>query len=201
MIELLIGAFLLLLVWLAIAKTYRKDSEPPKFTEPRPSQRIHQGFKPKKRALEPTGYYTGDHLTRTNGVDHAPPPPFPVSMIVEGPAYVIDGDTIRIGNTKIRLAGIDAPELDRPWGQKSKWAMVRICKGHIIRAELTGDTSYDRLVGTCFLPDGTDIGAEIIKVGLALDGGFYSEGKYRHLEPAGVRRKIKPLGNQAGPRS
>lgn len=201
MIELAIGAFLILVVWLAVAKGYRNNSDPPRSGAPRPPQRTPQGTEPGKRELEPTGYYTGDHLTRTNGIDHASPPPFPISMIIEGPAYVIDGDTIRIGKTKIRLAGIDAPELDRPWGQKSKWHMVRICKGHTIRVELTGDTSYDRLVGTCFLPDGTDIGAEIVKVGLALDGGFYSQGKYRHLEPAGVRRKIRPFGNQAGPRS
>lgn len=151
--------------------------------------------------MGPDGYRAGDHLTRTNGVDHAPPPPFPISMMLSGRAHVIDGDTIRIGKIKVRLAGIDAPELDRPWGQKSKWEMVRICKGQDITVELTGDTSYDRLVGTCYLPDGTDIGAEIIKAGLALDGGFYSEGKYRHLEPAGIRRKLRPFGNQARPRS
>jgi endonuclease YncB( thermonuclease family) len=117
-------------------------------------------------------------------------------MLLEGPAHVIDGDTIVVRKIKVRLAGIDAPELDRPWGQKSKWEMVRLCKGHMIRVELTGDTSYDRLVGTCYLPDGTDIGAKIVQAGLALDGGYYSEGKYRHLEPSGVRRKLKPNGNR-----
>lgn len=201
MVELLIGIVIILAIWIAIKKTSRDDTRPePRKRQP-PFHHRQQDAKPRRRSLEPSGYYTGDHLTRTNGIDHAPPPPFPVSMLIEGRAYVIDGDTIRIGKTKIRLAGIDAPELDRPWGQKSKWEMIRICKGHRIRVELTGDTSYDRLVGTCFLPDGTDIGAEIVKAGLALDGGYYSKGKYRHLEPAGVRRKIRPFGNQAGPRS
>ncbi|MDW4500433.1 thermonuclease family protein [Sulfitobacter sp. D35] len=122
--------------------------------------------------------------------DCPPPPPIPPSRRIEGRAYVIDGDTIRIDRIKIRLAGIDAPELHQPWGQKSKWAMVRICKGQTIRAELTGETSYDRLVGTCYLPDGRDIGAELIKLGLALDWELFTGGKYRHLEPPGVRRKI-----------
>ncbi|WP_420013383.1 thermonuclease family protein [Tateyamaria sp.] len=89
------------------------------------------------------------------------------------------------------MAGIDAPELNQPWGQKSKWEMVKICKGQAIRVELTGETSYDRLVGTCYLPDDRDIGAEIIKAGLALDGGHFSKGKYRHLEPAGIRKKLR----------
>lgn len=126
--------------------------------------------------------------------DHAPPPPIPASRQIRGRAHVIDGDTIAIERIKIRLAGIDAPELDQPWGQKSKWAMVGLCKGQTIRVELTGETSYDRLVGTCYLPDGRDIGAEIIKQGLALDGGYYSKGKYRHLEPDGVRQKLKFYG-------
>ncbi|WP_420861409.1 thermonuclease family protein [Algirhabdus cladophorae] len=126
---------------------------------------------------------------------HAPPPPIPSSRKLKGKAYIIDGDTIVIHKIKIRLAGIDAPELDQPWGQKSKWEMVKICKGQVIDVELTGETSYDRLVGTCFLPDGRDIGAEIIKAGLALDGGHFSKGKYRHLEPDGVRQRLKRYGH------
>jgi endonuclease YncB( thermonuclease family) len=108
---------------------------------------------------------------------------------------VIDGDTIVVSKIKVRLAGIDAPELDQPWGQKSKWEMVRICKGQVLRVELTGETSYDRLVGTCYLPDGRDIGAEIVKAGLALDGGHFSKGKYRHLEQPDMRAKLKRYGN------
>ncbi|MFV2036701.1 MAG: thermonuclease family protein, partial [Paracoccaceae bacterium] len=79
---------------------------------------------------------------------------------------MIDGDTIVINRIKIRLAGIDAPELDRPWGQKSKWSLVRICKGKLITATLNGERSHDRLVGTCCLPDGRDIAAELVRQGL-----------------------------------
>tara|TARA_B110000977_G_scaffold126422_1_gene161670 strand:- start:1430 stop:2029 length:600 start_codon:yes stop_codon:yes gene_type:complete len=165
-------------------------------TRPVQKRRSQSQRRPRQEPQSAGDYNDEDHLTCTNGIDHAAPPHFPLSMLLEGPAHVIDGDTIIVRKIKIRLAGIDAPKLDRPWGQKSKWEMVRICKGHSIRVELTGDTSYDRLVGTCYLPDGTDIGAEIIKAGLALDGGYYSEGNYRHLEPAGIRRKLKPYGNQ-----
>ncbi len=129
---------------------------------------------------------------------HAPPPHIPSSKTIVGRAWVIDGDTIAINRIKIRLAGIDAPELNQPWGQKSKWKMVNICKGKTIHVELSGETSYDRLVGTCYLPDGTDIGAEIIKAGLALDGSYYSKGKYLHLEPEGVRQQLKFYGLAQG---
>lgn len=110
---------------------------------------------------------------------------------LRGRAWVIDGDTIAIDRIKIRLAGIDAPELDEPWGQKSKWEMVRLCKGQIVTARLTGEMSYDRMVGTCYLDDGRDLGAELIKAGLALDFAHFSGGKYRHLETTELRRKLR----------
>ena len=108
---------------------------------------------------------------------------------ITGHCYVVDGDTIRIGNVNIRLAGIDAPELEHPWGQKAKWELVALCKGHKVRAELEPELSYDRVVATCYLPDGRDLGAEMVKVGLALDWPKFSGGKYSSLEPDGARKK------------
>lgn len=110
--------------------------------------------------------------------------------VIKGRCWVIDGDTIVIDNTHIRLAGIDAPELDHPWGQQSKWAMVKLCKGQTITARIKPEMSYDRIVAECFLPDGRDLAAELVKAGLALDWPKFSGGKYRHLEPADARRKL-----------
>lgn len=106
-----------------------------------------------------------------------------------GKCYVVDGDTIRIGKVSLRLAGIDAPELEHPWGKKAKWELVRLCKGQIITAEIEPEMSYDRVVATCYLPDGRDLSAEMVRMGLALDWPKFSRGKYAHLEPEGVRRK------------
>lgn len=50
--------------------------------------------------------------------------------------------------------------------------------------------SYDRVVAECFLPDGRDLAAELVKAGLALDWPKFSGGKYRHLEPPDARRKL-----------
>ena len=47
---------------------------------------------------------------------------------VSGKCHVIDGDTIAIGKQKIRLAGIDAPELNKPYGKQAKWKMVEITR-------------------------------------------------------------------------
>ena len=63
-----------------------------------------------------------------------------------GYAHVIDGDTIKIRGMKIRLAGINAPELDQPYGVKSKYELVKIVKGKTVYVVLDGTTSYDRIV-------------------------------------------------------
>jgi micrococcal nuclease len=103
---------------------------------------------------------------------------------------VIDGDTIDISGTRIRLAGIDAPEMDHPYGKSAKWALVNLCKGQDIRAVFDGDLSHDRTVATCYLPDGRDLSAEMVKAGLAIDWPKFSRGKYSGLELPGIRRKL-----------
>jgi len=110
--------------------------------------------------------------------------------VLEGPAYVTDGDTITIQKTQVRLYGIDAPELHHPYGKTAKWAMVRLCKGHSIRAEITDEDEYGRTVAKCFLPDGRDLSEELVKQGLAIDWPKFSGGKYSNLEVAGIRKKL-----------
>ena len=110
--------------------------------------------------------------------------------VLEGPGYVIDGDTITIQKTQVRLYGIDAPELHHPYGKKAKWALVRLCKGHKIRAEITDEDEYGRTVAKCSLPDGRDLSEELVKQGLAIDWPKFSGGKYRNFEVAGIRKKL-----------
>ena len=112
------------------------------------------------------------------------------TTILKGRCWVIDGDTIVIDKVRIRLAGIDAPELEHPWGQKSKWALVELCRGKTITAQVRPEMSHDRVVAECFLPDGGDLAAELVQRGLALDWSKFSGGKYRHLEPPDARRKL-----------
>jgi endonuclease YncB( thermonuclease family) len=114
----------------------------------------------------------------------------PLPATILGKCRVIDGDTIQIKKVRIRLAGIDAPELDHWWGKKAKWELVALCKGQTITARIEPDISYDRAVATCFLPDGRDLSAEMVKKGLALDWPKFSDGKYASYEPDGVRKKL-----------
>ena len=109
---------------------------------------------------------------------------------IVGGCWVIDGDTIHIGSNKIRFQGINAPELDEPYGKQAKWALHKLVKGQTIRAIPNGEKSYDRIVAKCFLEDGTDIAAEMVKMGLALDLPNYPDADYRHLETPASRKKL-----------
>ena len=120
----------------------------------------------------------------------SPVPPPGTERVLQGRCWVVDGDTIVIGKVHIRLAGIDAPELDHPWGEKSKWALVELCRGKTITAHVRPEVSYDRVVADCYLPDGRDLSAEMVRCGLALDWPKFSGGKYRPLESADARRKL-----------
>lgn len=126
------------------------------------------------------------------------PPPFdaesaqklPSSTTLQGSAYVVDGDTVVIQKTQIRLFGIDAPEMDHPHGKNAKWALVNLCKGKTVRAEVTEQDVHGRTVAKCYLQDGRDLSAEMVKLGLAIDWPKFSGGMYSSMEVPGVRKKL-----------
>jgi len=169
---------LLRLIFRAIfRRTPAKPSRPPT------QRRAHDAYSPPSSPWQPTSRSSSPSRECTP----EPAPSHPSTLT--GKCYVIDGDTIQIGNVRLRLAGIDAPELDHPWGKKAKWELVRLCKGQTITARLEPSISYDRVVATCFLPDGRDLSAEMVQRGLALDWTRFSGGKYAHLEPEDARKK------------
>lgn len=103
---------------------------------------------------------------------------------------MIDGDTIVIQSVHFRLFGIDAPELEHPYGQTAKQALISLCKGRQVRAEVHDIDVHGRIVARCFLDDGRDLSAEMVKAGLAIDWPKFSGGRYSPLEVAGVRKKL-----------
>jgi micrococcal nuclease len=109
---------------------------------------------------------------------------------LRGTCFVVDGDTIVIGNHNIRLAGIDAPEMDHPYGKNAKWHLVKLTRGEKITAVFHGEQTHAREVATCYLADGRDLSAEMVKAGFAIDWPKFSGGKYRHLEVPDARKKM-----------
>lgn len=83
---------------------------------------------------------------------------------------VHDGDTITIlmeeKQVKVRLFGIDAPELKQPFGRKSKEFLASMIAGQIVKVEKNGNDRYGRTIGTIYL-DGADINAQVVENGYA----------------------------------
>ncbi len=144
---------------------------------------------PVQKRYEPLPPLSFETRVSTRVIVREEPAPV-VETVIRGPCWVIDGVTIVINKVHIRLAGIDAPELDHPWGQRAKWALVQMCKGQTVTARIRPELSYDRVVAECFLADGRDLAAELVRSGLALDWPKFSGGKYRHLEPEDARKRL-----------
>lgn len=109
---------------------------------------------------------------------------------LSGAAFVVDGDSLVINKMQIRLFGIDAPELNHPYGKNAKWALVSLCKGQMVRAEITAKDAFGRTVAKCYLQDGRDLSEEMVKLGLAIDWPKFSGGQYRSMEVPNARKKM-----------
>lgn len=100
----------------------------------------------------------------------------PGAPSVEGIARVLDGDTIEIAGTRIRLEGIDAPEGGQTcaragggtWrcGQTASAELQKLIGREQVRCESRGTDSYRRMLGICFVGS-TDLNAEMVRRGYA----------------------------------
>lgn len=102
---------------------------------------------------------------------------------ITGPAKVLDGDTIVVNGHRIRLYGIDAPELDQVFwyrgermasGPMAMAALEALISGVLVRCEPIEMDQYGRLVAKCFSSNGVDIGKRMVSAGWALAYRRYS---------------------------
>lgn len=107
----------------------------------------------------------------------------PITGDIKGQASVIDGDTLEIQGTRIRLHGIDAPESSQqcyrqgqPWkcGQWAAQALDTILKGKHLSCSKKG-SSYGRVVAVCHVIEtGQDIAQVMVRGGGAVAARKYS---------------------------
>ena len=93
---------------------------------------------------------------------------------------VLDGDTftLRGESRRIRVWGLDAPEWDQRGGSAATETLHGLISGKTLRCSVVDIDRYGRIVGQCFLPDGRDIAAEMIRSGAASEYCRYSRGFY-----------------------
>lgn len=93
---------------------------------------------------------------------------------------VLDGDTFTLKgqSRRIRVWGLDAPEWDHAGGSAATATMSGLIAGQTLRCQVLDMDRYGRVVAQCFLPDGRDVAAEMIRAGAATEYCRYSRGYY-----------------------
>ena len=76
--------------------------------------------------------------------------------------HVVDGDTFRYGTERVRLRGIDTPELNEPGGQAARLRLEELLRSGPVRIVPHGRDVYDRVVADVFV-DGQNV-AEMLQV-------------------------------------
>lgn len=110
---------------------------------------------------------------------------------------VIDGDTFVVTDLAvIRLWGVDAPEMDQPFGQEAKEALIKLLGHRRLTIEQKG-TSFRRLVARVHAGR-QDVALELLKQGLAWHDSRYAP-KQDNYARAEAEAKSQRLGVWSDP--
>lgn len=111
--------------------------------------------------------------------------------VLVGRASVVDGDTLEIQGSRIRLWGVDAVEssqscLDaqgQAWacGRRAAFALADFLGQRTVRCQEKDRDRYGRVVAVCSV-GGVEINRWLVEQGWALDYTRYSGGHYRQAE-------------------
>ena len=101
---------------------------------------------------------------------------------VSGLARAKDGDSLMVGDTEVRLFGIDAPEFDQSctrngqsWscGSAAADQLMRLVTGKDVRCSSMGTDQHGRTLGRCMVGQ-TDINRTMVATGYAVAYRHYS---------------------------
>ncbi len=96
---------------------------------------------------------------------------------------VVDGDTIKLGDVKIRFSGIDAPEINQTCvasegkvacGKISKNLLIEKVTNNKISCTDEGKDFYGRVLGECFV-NGESLSRYLVREGFAFAYRKYSD--------------------------
>lgn len=99
---------------------------------------------------------------------------------------VWDGDTIHLRSGgemyKIRLEGIDCPELDQAYGRKARQYTSNLVLGAKVKVVLRGKDQYKRWLGEVFTPGGISVNRALVQYGLAWQYYYNKDSKLTRLQ-------------------
>lgn len=110
--------------------------------------------------------------------------------------HVVDGDTIDVlynaNSYRIRLADIDCPEDDQPFGDSATKFVSDLCLSKLVTVENKGEWDmYGRLIATIIVRDTLNVNLALVKMGLAWHYKQYSDKKeYSDIEEEARKKHI-----------
>lgn len=120
-----------------------------------------------------------------------------VGATIAGTPTISDGDTLRIGDTRIRLHGIDAPETDQychnnggfvPCGTWATQALTRLIDASPVSCTVEDIDRYGRAVATCLSVHQTNLSAAMAHSGWAVAMPRYSDAYVPYAAEARANR-------------
>lgn len=90
------------------------------------------------------------------------------------PPFVYDGDTLYYHHLGLRLHGINAPEMDAPYGIEARDALRAYLEGKDLICQDQGEDKYRRRLTLCFA-DGKDISKWMVRNGWAIAYVYFSK--------------------------
>lgn len=117
--------------------------------------------------------------------DPGAPDRIPADQLSGWPTRITDGDTLRFGAHRLRLSGIDAPEMSTPDGEPARRHLAALVATRgPLACEDQGGRTHGRIVARCRTADGADLETLMVEAGWARD--FTRHSRARHL-PAQLR--------------
>lgn len=115
---------------------------------------------------------------------------------------VHDGDSITVltdgkNQIKVRLEGIDAPELGQPFGKASKQGMSDLVFGKPVLLQVTGRDRYQRTLAVVWC-DRINVNLQIVHMGLAWRYDKYSKDAALFAAQQAARAARRALWADAG---
>ncbi|EBG8071303.1 thermonuclease family protein [Salmonella enterica subsp. enterica] len=119
---------------------------------------------------------------------------------------VLDGDTFELlvdqQPVRIRVTGIDAPEKDQPFGQRSRQSLAGMVDGNPVAVRVKGKDRYGRTLGAVYAkicaPSApclaVYVNAEQVKTGMAWAYRFHGQA----VDPAMLKLETQARGERVG---
>ena len=131
----------------------------------------------------------------------------PLGQPIAGAVRVVDGDSLHVGTTEVRLFGVDAFEGRQvcvrdgnPWrcGEAAANELRKLTAGHAVTCDKRDTDSYGRTVAVC-TNGAVDLGAELTRAGLALAYRQYSDDYVDEEDEARAARRGAWAGDFTDP--